>query len=217
MKPLNTLALALALVSSGAFAVPPAPTEKTDVLKLKGDAKAGEEAYEVCSACHLADGMGRPDGSLPVVSGQHAKVLVKQITDIRAGLREAPTMHPFALSMTPQDIVDTAAYMSSLKPTAENGKGPGNNLKGGEELYKKDCQSCHGAKGEGNEEKVIPVLAGEHFKYMQRQIGEMREGKRKNADKDMLKVVKPYSDADIEAVSDYLSRLTVAARGKKGK
>jgi cytochrome c553 len=116
--------------------------------------------------------------------------------------------------MTPQDIADTAAYMHSLKWLTDNGKGPGKNLKQGEELYKKNCQSCHGARGEGDEAKFIPRLAGQHYKHMLRQIAEMREGKRKNADKDMLKVIKPYSDADTEAVSDYLSRLTVAATGK---
>ena len=217
MKSATLLALTFALASSAALALPPAPTEKTDVLKLKGDATAGQEAYEVCSACHLASGMGRPDGTLPVVAGQHTQVLIKQMADIRAGQRENPTMYPFATSMTPQDIADTAAYMHSLKPLTNNGKGAGTNLKRGDELYKKDCQSCHGAKGEGDEAKFIPLLAGQHYKYTLRQIGEMREGKRKNADKDMVKVIKPLSDADIEAVSDYMSRLTVAAKGKKGK
>src|ERR1700690_954741 len=217
MKSATLLALTFALASSAALALPPAPTEKTDVLKLKGDATAGQEAYEVCSACHLASGMGRPDGTLPVVAGEATHVPLKPMADIRAGQRENPTMYPFATSMTPQDIADTAAYMHSLKPLTNNGKGAGTNLKRGDELYKKDCQSCHGAKGEGDEAKFIPLLAGQHYKYTLRQIGEMREGKRKNADKDMVKVIKPLSDADIEAVSDYISRLTVAAKGKKGK
>jgi cytochrome c553 len=216
MKSATLLALTLALASSAALALPPAPTEKTDVLKLKGDATAGQEAYEVCSACHLANGMGRPDGTLPVVAGQHTQVLIKQMADIRAGQRENPTMYPFATSMTPQEIADTAAYMNSLKPLTSNGKGAGTSLKRGEELYKKDCQTCHGATGEGDVAKFIPLLAGQHYKYMLRQIGEMREGKRKNADKDMVKVIKPLSDADLDAVSDYMSRLT-AAKGKKGK
>lgn len=209
------LALALALASAGAWAVPPQPSEQADVLKLKGDAKKGEEAYEVCSACHLATGIGRPDGTLPVVAGQHAKVLVKQLVDIRTGRRDNPTMYPFAASMTPQDIADTAAYMATLKLSPKNGKGAGKNVKRGEDLYKKDCQSCHGASGEGDEAKYIPMLVGQHYKYMLRQMQEMHEGKRKNADKDMLKVIKPYSDADLDAVTDYISRLKVTVAKKK--
>jgi cytochrome c553 len=215
MKTTTTLALALALASSAALAVPPHPTEQVDVLTLKGNPEQGKEAYEVCSGCHLANGMGRPDGTMPVVSGQYTKVLIKQMADIRAGRRENPTMYPFATDMTPQDIADTSAYMNGLKWLGSNGKGPGTNLKRGEELYKKDCRSCHSAKGEGDEAKYIPRLAGQHYRYMVREIAAMRDGKRKNADKDMVKVVKPYSQADAEAVSDYMSRLTIAAQGKK--
>ena len=215
MKHRTQLILALSLACTTAWAVPPQPTEQADVLKLKGDAKNGEEVYEVCSACHLATGIGRPDGSLPVVAGQHAKVLVKQMVDIRTGKRNNPTMYPFAQSMMPQDIADSAAYMATLKPSPNNGKGPGKNLKRGEELYKKDCQSCHGANGEGDEAKYIPMLVGQHYKYMYRQMKEMHEGKRKNADPDMLKVIKPYTDADLDAVTDYISRLKVTVAKKK--
>ncbi len=72
------LATALAmLAAAAAHAGPPAPKtqgieskdykwnaqegEKIEALKLKGDRKRGEEAYEVCGACHLPSGAGRPD------------------------------------------------------------------------------------------------------------------------------------------------------------
>jgi cytochrome c553 len=208
MKTRQMLSLCLALTATATWAA--APTAGGgDPLKLKGDAKKGEEVYEVCSACHLASGIGRSDGSLPVVSGQHKAVLVKQMVDIRTGHRDNATMLPFAQSMTPQDMADAAAYMNTLKLSPKNGKGNGKNVKRGKELYEKDCKSCHGATGAGDEAKFIPMLVGQHFKYMQRQLDEMRAGKRKNADKDMLKVIKPYSDADIEAVSDYMARLPI--------
>jgi cytochrome c553 len=116
-------------------------------------------------------------------------------------------MLPFAQSMTAQEMADSAAYMHTLKLSAKNGKGPGKSLKQGKALYEKDCKSCHGAAGQGDEAKFVPMLVGQHFKYMQRQLDEMRAGKRKNADKEMVKVIKAYSDADIEAVSDYMSRM----------
>ena len=62
------LALCIVLATSASWAAAPSG-DKGDPLKLKGDAKKGEEVYEVCSGCHLASGIGRPDGSLPVVSG----------------------------------------------------------------------------------------------------------------------------------------------------
>jgi cytochrome c553 len=63
-------------------------------------AKAGEEGYETCGACHLPSGAGRPDGTFPQLAGQHTTVLIKQMADIRAGLRDNPTMYPFAATLT---------------------------------------------------------------------------------------------------------------------
>ncbi len=90
--------LLVGLLSAGiAFAGPPAPHadgieakgykwnadggEKSEALKLKGDKKRGEEAYEVCGACHLPSGAGRPDGTFPQLAGQHTTVLIKQMAD----------------------------------------------------------------------------------------------------------------------------------------
>ena len=98
---LGTLGVAMMNLS---FAGPPAPKaagieskgytwnsqegEKSEALKLKGDKANGEEAYEVCGACHLPSGAGRPDGTFPQLAGQHTTVLIKQMADIRAGLRQ---------------------------------------------------------------------------------------------------------------------------------
>ena len=214
MNTRQILSFCLAIASASAWAAAPS-TYKGDPLKLKGDAKNGQEVYEVCSGCHLASGIGRPDGSLPVVSSQHTAVLIKQMVDIRTGHRDNPTMLPFAQSMSAQEMADAAAYMHTLKLSPKNGKGSGKNVKRGKELYEKDCKSCHGASGEGDEAKFVPMLTGQHFKYMQRQLDEMRAGKRKNADKDMIKVIKAYGDADIEAVTDFMARLPVVAAKKK--
>jgi hypothetical protein len=65
--------------------------EKVEALDKVGDPKRGEEAYEVCGACHLPNGSGRPDGTFPQLAGQHSTVLIKQIADIRAGRRDNPS------------------------------------------------------------------------------------------------------------------------------
>ncbi len=208
MKLRPSLFLILTLAAGSAFAARPGASASTDeILKLKGDAKNGEEVYEVCSACHLPDGMGRSDGTLPVVAGQHEKVLVKQMIDIRTGHRDNPTMYPFAQGMEPQDIADSAAYMAKLKLKTTNGKGSGKDLSRGADLYKKDCLSCHKDNGVGDQAKFVPLLTAQHYEYTMRQLDEMKAGKRKNADKEMMKVVKAYSKADMQAVADYMSRL----------
>lgn len=226
----KALLLAAVFAAGAAFANPPAPKkegieskgyvwnaqegEKIEALHKKGDVKNGKEAYEVCGACHLPSGAGRPDGTFPQLAGQHSTVLIKQMADIRAGLRDNPTMYPFAITLTdPQELADAAAYINSLCIPADHGKYEGKDaalqVASGKELYEKQCQECHGANGEGNKEKFYPVIAGQHYKYLLRQMTEIRDGKRRNANPDMVKVIKPYTDAQLVAISAYQSSLSM--------
>lgn len=191
--------------------------EKVEALELKGDPKRGEEAYEVCGACHLPSGSGRPDGTFPQLAGQHTTVLIKQIADIRAGRRDNPIMYPFAITLVdPQELADVAAYLQTLPIPPGNGTGAGTNLAKGEELYKRDCVQCHGEQGQGSLEKFYPVLAGQHYEYLLRQIRDIAAGRRRNANPDMVKVVKGYKDEELQAVVDYMSRLHWPERAGKG-
>jgi cytochrome c553 len=190
--------------------------EKELALTLTGDLENGEEAYEICSGCHLPSGAGRPDGTFPQLAGQHPVVIIKQIADIRAGRRDNPIMYPFASSLTDQqELADVAAYIQTLPIPTDNGKGPGTNLEEGKKLFDRDCVECHGAYGEGNSEKFYPVLAGQHYKYLLRQITEIAEKKRRNANPDMVKIVEKYTHEEQIAVVDYMSRLTWPGRSKK--
>lgn len=223
--------LLVGLLSAGlVFAGPPAPKkegiegknyqwnaqegEKIEALKLKGDKGRGEEAYEVCGACHLPSGAGRPDGTFPQLAGQHTTVLIKQMADIRAGLRDNPTMYPFAATLTdPQELADVSKYIEGLCIPIEHGKYEGPDaamqVAKGKELYEKQCLECHGKNGEGNKEKFYPVIAGQHYKYLLRQMTEIRDGHRRNANPDMVKVIKPYTNDQLVAISAYQSSLVM--------
>ncbi len=228
---MKTPILLAALLSAGlAFASPPAPKtqgiegkdykwnaqegEKVEALHKKGDVKNGKEAYEVCGACHLPSGAGRPDGTFPQLAGQHTTVLIKQMADIRAGLRDNPTMYPFAATLTdPQELADVAVYIESLCIPIEHGKYEGPDaaiqVAKGKELYEKQCLECHGKNGEGDKPKFYPVIAGQHYKYLLRQMTEIRDGHRRNANPDMVKVIKPYTNDQLVAISAYQASLTM--------
>ena len=186
--------------------------EKLQVLRSKGDSTRGEIAFEICGGCHKDGAQGRPDGSVPRLAGQAASVLIKQMVDIRAGRRENPKMYPFASQhvLSPQDIADIALYLQGLPVPANNGRGPGTDLAKGKALYAADCQTCHGEDGQGMGLKFFPRLSGQHYAYLLREARAIRDGERRNGNPKMVNVVKPYSDADLEAVIDYASRLPVA-------
>lgn len=230
MKTPLALALALALAPALVLAAPPAPKqagieskeykwnaqegEKIEALKLKGNAKEGRDGYEVCGACHLPSGAGRSDGTFPQLAGQHSTVLIKQMADIRAGLRDNPTMYPFAKELTDaQELANVSAYIESLCIPVDHGKYEGKDaatqVAQGKDLYEKQCLECHGKNGEGDKGKFYPVIAGQHYAYLLRQMTEIRDGKRRNANPDMVKVIKPYTNEQLVAISAYQSSLVM--------
>lgn len=184
--------------------------EQADILKLTGDFNRGKVAFQGCRGCHRSDGSGRTDGTYPRLTGQHAIVIIKQVTDTRAGLRVNPKMGPFAAehAVSLQELADIALYLSFVQSEAVNGKGAAGTVASGKEIYfKNKCAMCHGKSGQGDEKEVYPVLAGQHYAYLLRELKFIRDGSRGNSHPDMVKIVKKMTDQDFEAVSSYLASL----------
>jgi cytochrome c553 len=184
--------------------------EITSAVDLVPDIENGKKIYSLCASCHLNDGWGKKDGSFPVIAGQHRNVLIKQMADIRSKNRENPTMYPFTDPQSVgglQGISDVTAYIATMKKNPEPGIGNGEDLVLGENIYQKSCLQCHGARGQGDSDAFIPRVAGQHHAYLLRQLKWIRDGYRKNANAVMVEQIKDLTDAELEAVADYLSRL----------
>lgn len=192
--------------------------EQDEAMHLTPNLENGMELYEVCAACHLTEGWGTKDGTFPQLAGQHKAVLIKQLADIRALNRDNPTMYPFAKTkawgleepITPakaaQAIADVAGYITTIPMNPEPGLGDGTDLALGKKLYADNCVKCHGDNGEGKEDKFYPRIQGQHYTYMLRQFEWIRDGKRRNANPDMVEQIKNFSDKDMAAVIDFVSR-----------
>jgi cytochrome c553 len=63
--------------------------------------------------------------------------------------------------------------------------------------------------GEGVKDKFYPVLAGQHYKYLLRQMTEIRDGHRRNANPDMVKIIKKYDNTQLVAISAYQASLVM--------
>jgi cytochrome c553 len=183
--------------------------ELQQAMKVKGDPARGAAEFEPCIGCHREDASGRTSGAYPRLAGQHASVLMKQITDIRAGRRANPKMEPFIDDhvLSPYQIADLGAYLQGLPVSDANGKGPGKAIQRGRQLYERDCTVCHGERGEGDGPRFYPELAAQHYRYLLREEYFIRDGDRHNANPEMVRVIKPYAAADLEAVADYLAQL----------
>lgn len=187
--------------------------ETAEALGLAGDVEAGARVYETCAVCHLPSGAGRDDGTFPKLAGQHTGVLVKQMLDIRQGRRRNPVMQPHAELGDLQEIADVAAYIGTLPPTAGAGAGDGTALEEGRRLYELDCAGCHGARGEGDAAHLVPVLAGQHYAYLLRQLRYIAGNRLRDSHPGMAAEVRRYGDSELQAVADYAGRLGGQAPG----
>lgn len=183
--------------------------EQTLVLRLQGDAVRGEAAFTICQGCHRPGALGRVDGSYPRLAGQHATVLIKQMTDIRSGLRSNPKMQPFAdeHALSPQDIADIASWLQGLRAQADHGIGPGADLDRAAAHYQRDCALCHGAAGQGDAARFYPRIAGQHYRYLLRTSLMIRDGQRRNGHPLMVDAVRGYTPDDLSALADLVSRM----------
>jgi len=205
------------MLLSGLYVTAPVSADKLTMAKintLKPNIINGKDNYLTCALCHSPQGWGTADGYYPQLSGQLPNVLIKQLIDIKVGNRDVPTMIPFAdavFAQSPQNIADLIAYISSLPMHPENSQGKGDDFIKGKKLYSQHCQSCHGINAEGDNYKNYPLLQGQHYEYMLRQLRWFKEGKRKNGDVTMLSILDTLSDKDFQAVTDYISRIKPTA------
>ena len=187
--------LLMSMASAQTSTNPEPDAQLRALLATPGDPARGKKEFATCEGCHR--------------KGQHASVVVKQVLDIRAGRRSNPSMQPFVVdpAFTMTHLVDIAAYLQALPFEGSIGKGPGTDLARGKELYERDCAACHGASGQGDAAKFYPMVSAQHYRYLLREVIAIRDGSRGNSNAEMVKVVKPYTPAEIEAVSDYMSQM----------
>ena len=199
------------LVASSAQAV-----EKITIhLDFTPDIEAGKTTFSVCARCHLPEAWGNNDGTYPQLAGQHVNVLMKQLLDIRNGIRQSSLMYPFVQERTIggyQQLTNVVAYISTLPMNPVHSKGPWRKgtkeYQQGEKTYKQFCTSCHGDDGQGNNELVYPKLQGQHFQYMSKQLDRIKSGLRE-VHPAMQAVVEQLDPEQLDKTVNYASYFAV--------
>jgi cytochrome c553 len=212
----TVLAVVLALWTNAIPAAPGASSARAEFLeaaKLTPDADRGSKHYETCAACHGSAGLGVSDGSVPAIAGQHGSVLLKQLVDFRHDQRWDERMQHFTDRhhlASAQDLTDVAAFVSRLPrfPAMADSIGDGAFLQEGARVYFRVCEACHGPLGQGDVLRLRPRLAGQHYEYLLRQLGETAAGYRPGMDPAHVERLKKITPEQMRGVADYLSRVS---------
>jgi cytochrome c553 len=201
----SLLGAGLALVAgpAGASTAAPAP--------FKPDVAKGQQLAAACMACHTADGT-RGSPANPILAGQHAAYIVKQLVEFKSGKRKNAIMQGMAAPLSEDDMRHIAAFYASksAKPGAAKSK---DTVAQGEAIWRGGimakgvpaCAACHGPAGSGIPAQY-PRIGGQHADYTEAQMLAFRSGARGN-NAQMQAIAYKMNDAEIKAVSDYVAGL----------
>ena len=192
--------------------------EREEAMRLTPNLENGKKIYQFCVSCHYETGWSENSiinrehapGFLPQLAGQHKNVIIKQLADIRAGNRDNPIMFPYSLDQylgNTQGIADVSAYIATLPANPTNQVGNGFDLQLGKDIYRTNCKTCHGANGQGSNKEFFPRIQGQHYNYLLKQLIWIRDGRRRNANKQMMRQIQGFTFREMTAVTDYVSRL----------
>lgn len=80
----------------------------------EGSIEAGSVKARACQVCHGKGGRSTKE-TYPILAGQHAAYIRKQLHAFRDGTRKDPIMNGMAAPLSDQDIEDVAAFFHSNK------------------------------------------------------------------------------------------------------
>ncbi|MBK9021968.1 MAG: cytochrome c4 [Sulfuritalea sp.] len=164
-----------------------------------------------CIECHGPTGQGT-NSQFPKLSGQNADYLVKQMFNFKSGARKSSVMAPQLADLTGEEIVQLAHHFSGerLIPEVTMDKAL---IEVGREVFMTGnpareisaCAVCHGPTARGGQ--MLPRLAGQHADYIELQLRRFIERSRTTDQTLMHSVASKMTDAEIRAVSYFLSGL----------
>ena len=181
-----------------------------------GSAAAGEKKAAMCIGCHGIQGYQAsfPEvHKVPMISGQGAKFIASALAAYKKGDRKHPTMRSIAASLTDQDMADLAAFYE--QHGGKSGEAPPDGPPAASPevnalLTKGACVSCHGANFSKPVDPSYPKIAGQHADYLLVALKAYKTENNPQVGRNnaiMSAQVKPFSNAELKAMAEYLATL----------
>lgn len=158
-----------------------------------------------CAHCHGTDG-NSTSSAYPSLAGQTKQYLYKQIQAFKDGERKNSMMSPSVGVLTDQDAQELAEYFSSQTLSRSTSRtDPAVVAQGKKIADEAQCVVCHLPGFKGLNE--FPRLSRQKYPYLVKQLKDFRDGVRTNDNGVMLPTLKNLTDAQIEALAQYLTSL----------
>ncbi len=200
----------------------------------KVDLRNGKDINEVCAGCHGEFGQGGKEGEYPRLAGLPAAYIARQLDRFRDRRRANLAMVESVdhRQLPDADVLDISAYLASIEipsklpPVDETA--PGFNayerllaskrvvqipqvegeVEAGRKLYRRECASCHGAQGQGDQKDAVPFLAGQYTNYLWRQVDKyIAKGRIHDPTAPEEEILASFSKEELRDIFAYLSTL----------
>ncbi len=169
-----------------------------------------------CTGCHGQQGRAAADGYYPRLAGKPAGYLYNQLLNFRDGRRDYGLMSELIAPLSDGYLKELAGHFASLDlpyPPPQKPTLAAPELARAEALIRQGdaarkvpaCVACHGERLTGTQPGV-PGLLGLSRDYLNGQLGAWRSGQRRAQAPDcMAQIAKTLTDADINAVTQFLA------------
>jgi cytochrome c553 len=155
---------------------------------------------QVCSACHGQNGEPTNPATFPIIWGQQANYLYKELHDYHSGDRANPIMSPIAKAFSLEDLRKVANYFAAKSWPASRAAAAPASAPDGIAV----CRTCHQPNFEGG--APAPRLAGLSYEYLLAAMNGFADDQRTN-NLDMPTLMRALTPSQREAIARYLSAL----------
>ncbi|MBS1189494.1 MAG: cytochrome class [Rhodocyclaceae bacterium] len=164
-----------------------------------------EMLSNACAGCHGTNGVSA-GFSMPSLAGQNRVAIAEAMKGFKSGERPSSVMGRLAKGYSDAEIEAMADFFSKQKaaPAAAQSLDLAMVAKG-KTLHERHCKRCHLESGKEFDENAA-VVAGQWLKYLQIQMADYADGKRKMSEKKADKM-KPLSRDELEAIANYYASI----------
>ena len=171
-----------------------------------------------CEDCHGKNGASQWD-DVPTIAGisapVHGDFLLAYQDKSRpcrtSKYRQGDTSRPetdmcaVAAKLSAADVEALAGHFAALPFVPAKQPFDAAKAATGKSLHARDCAKCH-ANGGRDPDDDASILGGQHLKYLQQALADLRSGDRE-ATKKMAEKLNKWTDAEAEAVAHYYASL----------
>jgi cytochrome subunit of sulfide dehydrogenase len=134
-----------------------------------------EMLANTCAGCHGTDGSSHGPAT-PTIASLSKDYFISSMKDFKSGKRPSTVMDRIAKGYSDEEIEAMATHFQGMPFVRTLQVVDAEKAKGGKELAKKYCSSCHEEEGKVGE--GVGVLAGQQLPYMQFALADFLSGKR---------------------------------------